>query len=239
MSLAELEQLLAIQARDTTLDQLRHRRATLPERAELEARTAELKTQEIAHADVTRARDQVAAEEKRLDDEARTVEGHAADVDKKLYSGAVTSPRELQAMQADLEMLRRRQSDLEDQELEVMEQRETLDTQQGTLDAVIATLRTEADELRAAIAATEAEIDAEIAVEAEARAGLAAGVAASLLADYEKRRAQNRGTGAARLTGMTCGACHLTIPSTEAERIRRAEGNEIAYCDNCGAILVP
>jgi predicted nucleic acid-binding Zn-ribbon protein len=38
---------------------------------------------------------------------------------------------------------------------------------------------------------------------------------------------------------VTCQACHLSIPSTEAERIRRAAGNEVAYCDNCGAILVP
>jgi predicted nucleic acid-binding Zn-ribbon protein len=61
----------------------------------------------------------------------------------------------------------------------------------------------------------------------------------ALLADYQRRRAQNRGAGAARLVGTTCGACHLSIPSTEAERIRRAGGAEVAYCDNCGAILVP
>ena len=66
-----------------------------------------------------------------------------------------------------------------------------------------------------------------------------AAVPDSLLADYERRRAQNKGAGAARLVGATCQACHLTIPSTEAERIRRAAGSEVAYCDNCGAILVP
>ena len=57
--------------------------------------------------------------------------------------------------------------------------------------------------------------------------------------DYERRRAQNRGAGAARLVGTTCQACHLTIPSTEAEQIRRAAGSVVAYCDNCAAILVP
>jgi uncharacterized protein len=229
MSLAELEQLLAIQARDTTLDQLRHKRAALPERAQLEAREAELKTLDVARADLARQRDEVAANEKRLDDEASTVKAHAADVDSKLYSGSVTSPRELQAMQADLESLKRRQSEIEDQELEVMEQHETLDREVEELDARRAIASAAADELRAAIAVAEGEIDAQIA----------GTVAPGLVADYEKRRAQNRGTGAARLTGLTCGACHLTIPSTEAEQIRRSEGNAIAYCDNCGAILVP
>jgi uncharacterized protein len=239
MSLAELEQLLAIQARDTTLDQLRHKRAALPERAQLEAREAELKTLDVARADLARQRDEVAANEKRLDDEASTVKAHAADVDSKLYSGSVTSPRELQAMQADLESLKRRQSELEDQELEVMEQHETLDREVEELDARRAIASAAADELRAAIAVAEGEIDAQIAAEAGARAEVAGTVAPGLVADYEKRRAQNRGTGAARLTGLTCGACHLTIPSTEAEQIRRSEGNAIAYCDNCGAILVP
>ena len=54
-----------------------------------------------------------------------------------------------------------------------------------------------------------------------ARDGLAKPIAESLLRDYERRRAQNRGAGAARLVGTTCQACHLTIPSTEAEQIRR------------------
>ena len=60
-----------------------------------------------------------------------------------------------------------------------------------------------------------------------------------LVRDYEKRRAQNKGAGAARLVGTTCQACHLSIPSTEAERIRRGAGEIVAYCDNCSAILVP
>jgi len=142
-------------------------------------------------------------------------------------------------MQADLEMLRRQLSDLEDQELEVMEQREALDADVAALDTAVTGLETRTGELRDAIAAAEREIDGEIAEETGKRDERASQIGDSLLRDYEKRRAQNRGTGAARLVGVTCQACHLSIPSTEAERIRRAAGNEVAYCDNCGAILVP
>jgi uncharacterized protein len=239
VSLEELEQLLAIQEHDTTLDRLRHRRETLPERAELEARFANARTLTARRTEVQRQRDAVYAEERRYDDEARTVEQHAADVDKKLYSGTTSSPRELQAMQADVEMLRRQLSELEDHELEVMEQREALDADLEQLDRDIAVTASEMEALSATIARAEAEIDAEVASEEQARAGLAATVADALLRDYERRRAQNRGAGAARLVGNTCQACHLTIPSTEAERIRRSAGAETDYCDNCGAILVP
>jgi predicted nucleic acid-binding Zn-ribbon protein len=239
VSLDELERLLALQAHDTALDRLRHRRETLPERAQLEARTADLRTQQGARIAVQTRHDEVHAEERRLDDEARSIAAHAADVDKRLYSGTIGSPRELQAMQADLEMLRRHQSELEDQELEIMEQRETLDRELAGLDGSIQSLQSDTEKLRDAIASAETEIDAEIAQESAARSEAAAPLPDALLRDYERRRAQNRGAGAARLVGTTCQACHLTIPSTEAERIRRAAGSEVAYCDNCGAILVP
>jgi predicted nucleic acid-binding Zn-ribbon protein len=120
-----------------------------------------------------------------------------------------------------------------------MEQREALDTELAALDASIDALWARVTELQSTIASTEAEIDGEIGREEQERAVLAQPIVESLLRDYERRRAQNRGAGAARLVGSTCQACHLTIPSTEAEHIRRAAGAEIAYCDNCAAILVP
>ena len=53
-----------------------------------------------------------------------------------------------------------------------------------------------------------------------------------------ERRVHER-VGVARLVGNTCQGCHLTIPATEVERIKKSAGNPIAFCDNCGAILVP
>jgi len=239
VSAGHLEALLLVQERDTTLDQLRHRRAALPARAELEACDANLRAAVAGREEVAGRRDKLASEERRFDDEARSVTAHAKSVEEKYYSGTVTSPRELQAMQADLDMLKRQVSQLEDRELEIMEQREALDAEVAGFDARISTSEAEAAALREQIASAEAEIDAEIESEAAARAECAAPLAPALVADYEKRRAQNRGAGAARLTGSTCGACHLTVPSTEAERIRKLPDGEVGYCDNCSAILVP
>jgi uncharacterized protein len=239
VSAEELEALLVVQEHDTARDRLRHRRSTLPERAELESVAAQLRATEAEAGDVRGERDRVLADERRLDDEARSVGAHAEDADKRLYSGAVASPRELQALQADIEMLRKQRSQIEDRELDVMEAREALDGQLASLDERAAQLGADTVRLQAIIAASEQEIDAELAEEDAAWSAAAASVPEALMADYQRRRAQNRGAGAARLVGTTCGACHLSIPSTEAERIRRAGGAEVAYCDNCGAILVP
>lgn len=239
MATDELEALLVVQQRDTALDRLRHRRATLPERAELTAREGERAERLRARSETAAERDALAGDERRLDQESATLGAHAAEVDAKLYSGTVTSPRELQAMQADLEMLRRQISEIEDRELAVMEQREALDAALAEHDAAIAATTAEIDRLAALIAEAEVAIDAEIAEETDHRSVHVAAVSAKLLADYETRRARNKGAGAARLIGATCGACHLSIPATEAEEIRRGGGGTAAYCDNCGAILVP
>ncbi len=239
MSLEELEALLLVQERDTTLDQLRHRREAMPERSELETRTAELLQTEVQRTAVSERQRVVHAEERRIDDEAQAVGGRAEEMNKRLYSGTISSPRELQAMQADIDMLLRRRSDLEDEELEIMERREALDAELAKLEDAIRALQARVSALRSKISESEVEIDDETAREAAARADLAKPIAESLLRDYERRRARNRGAGAARLVGTTCQACHLTIPSTEAEQIRRGAGSEVSYCDNCAAILVP
>jgi predicted nucleic acid-binding Zn-ribbon protein len=239
VSAEELEALLIVQEHDIARDRLRHRRVALPERAELESVATQLRATEVQAADVRGERDRVLADERKLDDEARSIGAHADDADKRLYSGTLASPRELQALQADIEMLRKQRSQIEDRELEVMETREALDGRLASLDERAAQLGAEIVRLQASIAASEQEIDAELAAEDAAWNAAAASVPEALMADYRRRRAQNRGAGAARLVGTTCGACHLSIPSTEAEQIRRAAGAAVAYCDNCGAILVP
>jgi len=239
MSADELEQLLLVQEHDTARDRLRHRRASLPERAELDAQHARRRALAAQAAEVRARRDAVLADERRLDDEARTLGTHAEEMNTRLYSGTINSPRELQAMQADIEMLQRRRSELEDRELEVMESREELDTELAGLETGVGEADAAIERLGGAVAGAEAEIDAELAVEDSTWNELAAKIPSTLLADYQRRRAQNKGAGAARLVGTSCTACHLSIPSTEAEQIRRAAGSEVAYCDNCGAILVP
>jgi uncharacterized protein len=234
-----LDTLLELQSRDTAVDRLRHRRDTIAERATLDAARAELERIEKQLADATGPRDDVAREERRFDDEARSLEEKAAEVERTMYSGEVTSPRELQLLQADVDQLRRHRRSLEDRELEVMERREGLDKEVTQLEARARELEADAARLESVLSAAEAEIDEELSGELAARDELTAGIDAALLDDYERRRERARGIGAARLNGTTCQGCHLSIPSVEAERIRKSPPGTVAHCDNCGCILVP
>ncbi len=239
MTRPDLAALLRVQERDTGLDRLRYRRNTIPEREAMSERRA-LETQLAVRADaIRRDRDTTLADERRLDNEAQALTRRAKEVDSKLYSGTISSPRELLDMQADIDQLTRHRSTIEEQELEVMERRETLDGELLALDAELSGVRAELSALEATLATSEAELDAEIAVEEVARANEASAVGSDLLADFERRRAQNRGAGVALLIGSTCQGCRLSIPATEVDRLRQDPEAGIASCDNCGAILVP
>jgi predicted nucleic acid-binding Zn-ribbon protein len=233
-----LHVLLDLQAHDTTADQHRHRRATLPERAQLKAATAAVAGIDQEIAGVATERDRLAREEKRIEDEVATIEAKAASEDKRLYSGTVTAAKELQAIQDEIESLHRRQSSLEDDALELMVEIEPLDEQLAALNARRDAADAEAATLRAAITTSEAEIDAALAaVEAE-RAVIADGVPPATLAEYESLRQRLGGIAVAKLEGGSCRGCHLQLSAVEVDRIKKLPRDEVVHCEECGRILV-
>lgn len=236
---SELDALLTLQEHDTSLERLLHRHQTLPERAALsdaEAAAAVIDARLVT----TRAeRDKVAREEQQLDDEARSLADKAKAVESRMYSGEISSPKELQAMQSDVEQLRRHQGTIENRELELMEVREPLDAAVADLEQQRAALGSDVDRHAAGLGVAEADIIDEMQAERATRDSIAGGIDAALLKEYERCRALAKGAGVARLVGTTCQGCHLSIPAIEAEQIKRTGGQPLAHCDNCGAILVP
>jgi predicted nucleic acid-binding Zn-ribbon protein len=232
------EELLAVQDIDTSIDQLHHRRTHLPEREELQARQTRLAQIERRAGEVQGQRDEISAAEKALDNEITDVREKAAGVERQLYSGVTNVPKELEALQHEIGSLQRRQRDLEDRELELMEQGEPLDTELGKLSAERDAVDAEAIGLTAAIAQAEAAVDAELVTVEASRAEAAALVAPALLAEYERLRATFTGIGVARLIGNRCDGCHLTLPAVDVDRIRHLSPDEPVNCPECGRLLV-
>src|SRR5262245_49520820 len=128
-----LEQLLVVQAHDLKATQLRTRRDGLPERAEAAEVAAAIGSIDEKAAAVDAERHRLELERSRLDDEVASLRDKSAHADKALYSGAVTNPRELQALQDEVAALARRIGELEDAELELMVERDPLDEQAAAL----------------------------------------------------------------------------------------------------------
>ncbi|WP_433114517.1 zinc ribbon domain-containing protein [Micromonospora sp. CA-246542] len=228
--------LLDLQAIDTNLAQLAHRRRSLPERAELEALARELSSLEDERVRAQVAVDDLDRDIARLEKDVEQVRARKEKDQNRLAAG--TGPaRELEALQHELASLNRRQGDLEDAELELMEQRETA---QGVLDGVEQRLA-DAREKRAATEQRRDDALAEIAKDEEfkrgARQPLAADLPAELVTLYDKIR-EDTGLGAALLTAGRCGGCRLELSGADLARIRAAAPDDVVRCEDCRRIMV-
>ncbi|HET7486808.1 MAG TPA: C4-type zinc ribbon domain-containing protein [Acidimicrobiales bacterium] len=233
-----LDTLLEVQASDTAADQLRHRRATLPERAALaavEARAAEVRAQLD---DVSTRRAEVLGRQAKLEEAVAAASRRVKDIETRLYGGMVSATKDIMAMTAEVESLRARNSTLEDEVLATMEEDEPLAAELERLQEELAALGAEAERAGTALAEAETAVDAELAGLAEVRAGQAGSVPDDLLATYERLRARLGGEGAARLSGRSCTGCHLTLPAQELDRIKHLPPDAVVLCDQCGRILV-
>lgn len=236
--MADLHRLLDVQDRDLTLDQLRHRRDTLPARAELAGHQQTIARVDRELAALTEQLTELTRAQKKLEDEIGIVDTKAAAETKKLNSGTITAPREIQALSEEIDALGRRKRSLEDDELELMEQAEPLSADVERLQAERAAAAAEADRLGAAIAEQEQAIDAEAATLQAERDAAAADIPDDLLARYEKLRAKLDGVGVARLQGDLCLGCHVSLPAMEVDAIRHAPEGTVVTHEECGRILV-
>ena len=230
--------LLDLQALDSALDRLAHRRRTLPEAAEVQ-RLDQLVA--AGRDDIVRAETEagdLARETKKFEDEITLVRTRKARNDERLASGAITAAKQLQDLQHENASLDRRRSDLEDQELEVMERAEQV---QHVLDRLLAAR----DEHLAARSTAEqgrdaalAELDAEVERVTGERAQVAGELPGDLLALYEKIRAAEGGVGAGAITRGRCSGCRLDLMGNEKAEVRAAAPDDVLRHDECGRILV-
>lgn len=229
--------LIDLQAADTALSQLAHRRATLPELGALADRDARAEAlhNEIVDAE-TRLAD-VAAEQRRLETDVDTVRARATRDDQRLQAGGLPA-KELEGLQHEITSLARRQSTLEDELLDVMEQREGADALLSVLTKQREELDAERDELATARDAAFAEIDAAASQRTADRSAIAAEIPADLLALYERAREHSGGVGAAILRHRRCEGCHIELSGSELASVRAAAADEVVRCDNCRRILV-
>ncbi|MGH9189329.1 MAG: zinc ribbon domain-containing protein [Acidimicrobiales bacterium] len=232
------QSLLLVQEHDTTADQLRHRRRSLPELVQLRGLEDRLSALEATAGEAKGETDEIARRQGLLEHELAGLQARVDELKGRLYSGEVTVPRELQAMQAELGLLTDRRSAVEDLVLEAMEEAEASARRGEELAAVRADLDAEGARLRAAIAEAQAGIDADLVAIVEERRVGAATLPGDLARLYEQLRAKLGGIGAAPLVAGRCGGCHLTLSASERDRIRHQPPDALLRCEHCGRVLV-
>jgi uncharacterized protein len=230
--------LLELADLDAELNRLEHRRRGLPEHAELdrlEQRDAELRdaiaSLEAEQGDLRRA--QVKAE--------ADVEQVRTRIDrdrKRLDAGQVSSPRDLENLQSEIASLARRQSDLEEIVLDVMERQEGAEQRREAAAAERVDIAASRDVVTARRDAALAEIAEQAGKAADRRASVVSEEPPDLVALYERMREQHGGVGAAALRRGRCEGCHLSLNTVDLNTIRAADPDEVLRCEECRRILV-
>jgi predicted nucleic acid-binding Zn-ribbon protein len=233
----EQQKLLDLAAEDVALTQLAHRKANLPEVA---AVTAAEEAERTFAADVVRAETEardLQREVARFESDVEVVRARAKRDQQRLEAGGLPA-REVTAIQHELDSLARRQSDLEDQELELMERGEVADAALATAQAGLEKAKADAERAVQLRDDALADIADSTTRHESARAAVAGEISPPLLALYDRIRTQTGTTGAAMLKARQCQGCRIELYGNELGAVRNADPHEVVRCENCGRILV-
>lgn len=172
-----------------------------------------------------------------LELELQSTAAKAHKVEHDLYGGRITNPKELTAMQEDLEVLGRQRQRLEDEMLALMEEIEQLLAQirmrETSREEGERALEVHLEDYRSRTQAMTAEIER---VRAE-RAELVTGIEAPLLRRYDMLRDRKSGVAVAMVTRGICEGCHVAIPESRLAQLLEPEEDRIYTCEGCGRIL--
>jgi uncharacterized protein len=230
--------LLDLQTVDTKLAQLGHRRQTLPEHgviAKLQTRRSALASDLIA-AETTIS--DLELEQTKAETDLEPVRERLSRNQVRIANGTVADPKALSSMVDEVSHLKKRISDLEDAELDVMEQLEAAVTDRETLRGRMAQVDNDLVETTAERDRQLAALDGEMGGLRAERAGLAPLIPPDLLTLYDRIGASHGGVGAAELRQRRCTGCRLEINAADLRAFSAAPEDEVLRCEECGRILI-
>jgi len=192
----------------------------------LVAAQAELKTR-------TKRLDELSREQKALEWEIEDLSGKIAELEKRLYGGKVSNPKELSGMQQDDEVLKKRRKQAEDRALEIMEQRELtsagVKSWQDNLVEVEKVWRIE----QSAFDKEAGELVEQIKLLEQQRKENSSGLEDTLTGLYDKLKAQ-KGNAAAIVEQGVCQGCRISLSQAQLRQVRTGS---LVQCGNCGRVL--
>ena len=168
--------------------------------------------------------------------EAKSLVARIHETEQRLMGGTVRNPKELEALQASLEALRRQQAQVDDQAMEAMVQTDQLVSQlageQQTLDSVEQQWRGSQGELRG----EETKLKQNYVLLKRKREQLATAMSEPLRKRYEDMRKRKAGVAVAVVQNGICSACNVKIPTGVVNGLRNNNGT-LTVCPSCGRYL--
>jgi predicted nucleic acid-binding Zn-ribbon protein len=227
---SEIDRLLAVQDLDCRLRDLRREMADIPARQQEErSRLAE------HEANVAEAEQALKAEQANIKQLEVEIESRREKIAKlRQQQMQLKSNDEFRAMEHQIASVGKEIGELEDSELVLMESvegaRGVVAERRRELGAEAAAVEEDVDLLNQRLAA----IREEAAGLEQQRAGAVDGIDAEWLTRYE-RILERRDRAIVALEGGVCGGCHMKLPPSVLQNVKRSEG--MVACEHCGRLL--
>lgn len=177
--------------------------------------------------------DELGSQQHSAEWEIEGIETKLTAANEAMYSGRVSSPKELSNLQHEVEGLNSRRGQLEEKALDMMEQTELvtadLARSRGELKVLEGKWRVEQREL-----AIEIEKLKETLTDLEHKRQLMLAAIPSPAADLYRQLREQKGRAVARVDQGICGGCRISLSTSE---LQWARGNRLVECSSCGRIL--
>ncbi len=229
--------LLDVQAIDTKLLQVAHRRKGIAEVAQahdLEVQLGSIDMKIVAA--ITEISD-LDLDRMKAESDVEQVVNRAQRDRERMDSGSVGA-KDLSGLQSELESLAKRQTELEDVELEIMARLEDARAAHSQLVEQRVEIEAQLREVQGRRDEAINELDAQEAMFADERSQAVAVLPQDLVSLYDKIREDQGGVGAALLQHGECKGCHIALDTDELAHIRNAASDVVVRCEQCRRILI-
>lgn len=219
----------------------------LVEATKLDTRIRQLQTGESAEAiRVVLLEQSAKASQMLADHEEVQRDVRRAEADLELVENRISKDKQRLAVSSDskvitgiqheLESLAKRQGELEEAQLILMESIDQSNLEQEAIQLERKRLQAELSAATESAALDIANLSTELSTVNGEMAEIRKAVSAELVELFDKIRV--RGTAVGKLKDSTCGACNMNLTSTAVGQLSAVPNDELARCPECSAILV-
>jgi predicted nucleic acid-binding Zn-ribbon protein len=224
--------LLRLQNIDLELDSLQARLREV-EAALSDSPAVRLAQKQTAEAQFQLEAARISARELEL--EEQTAEARRAEVEERLYGGRVAHPKELQDLQNDLEMLKRRCAAVEEKQLQALINAEGAEARLVAAQNDLQTAEQATARQNNILSVEREQLRGRASALASEHEGAAPAVRAEDYETYSHLRRTKNGRAVSQLLDGVCAACGVAPSASLVQDAR--QGIDLILCGNCGRVL--
>ncbi len=163
------------------------------------------------------------------------IQSRLVPLQKRAYSGTVTNPRELEALEHEGKLLKKRLDKAEDTSLLLMDSVEKAEQTVDNDRRELATLEEQREEEVHKLSSDKDRLESEVSKLSARRQEIASSMDAAVMRLYESLRSSRGGVAVATIERGMCQGCRISLPMGAIQKARA--GRDVVQCASCGRIL--